>query len=173
MKYSLHGESKVRQIVHNPTQYILGLTGYLKSSSPIMYRIYLVMKERPPDEITPDVIAIASGKVVLDLAAMMQWLGKYESTSSTIQSAFQRQVDAAAGPWEQDKFEDMLTKWVVATDQPFYTVDEAEFRDLLIYTHHPSPNLKIPHRDAIKRRIMRMGEDAITATREMFRVRHL
>jgi hypothetical protein len=138
-----------------------------------MYRIYLVMKERPPDEITPDVIAIASGKVVLDLAAMMQWLGKYESTSSTIQSAFQRQVDAAAGPWEQDKFEDMLTKWVVATDQPFYTVDEAEFRDLLIYTHHPSPNLKIPHRDAIKRRIMRMGEDAITATREMFRVRHL
>ena len=131
------------------------------------------MKTRPQDEITPEVIAIASGKAVLDSVAMMQWLGTYESTSSTIQSAFKRQADTAAGPWEQEKFEDMLAKWVVVTDQPFYTVDEAEFRDLLIYTHHPSPDLKIPHRDAIKRRIMKMGEDTVAATRQMFRVRYV
>jgi hypothetical protein len=78
------------------------------------------------------------------------------------------------GPWEQDKFEEMLAKWVVATDQPFYAVDDPEFRDLLMYTHHPSPNLKIPHRDAIKRRVMKMGEDTIEATKEMFLVcKHL
>ena len=65
----------------------------------------------------------------------------------------------------------MLAKWIVATDQPFSTVDEPEFRDLLMYTHHPSPNLHIPHRDAIKRRIMKMGEDTIEATKEMFKVR--
>ena len=65
----------------------------------------------------------------------------------------------------------MLAKWIVATDQPFSTVDEPEFHDLLMYTHHPSPNLHIPHRDAIKWRIMKMGEDTIEATKEMFKVR--
>jgi hypothetical protein len=63
-----------------------------------------------------------------------------------------------------------LARWIIATDQPFYTVDEPEFRELLKYTHHPSPTLKIPHRDAVKRRIMKMGDDTIQATREMFSV---
>jgi hypothetical protein len=40
-----------------------------------------------------------------------------------------------------------------------------------MYTHHHSPNLKIPHRDAIKKRIMKMGEDSIKATKHMFQVR--
>jgi hypothetical protein len=65
----------------------------------------------------------------------------------------------------------MLVKWIVATDQPFYTVEEPEFRDLLMYTHHPSLNLKIPHRDTIKNRIMKMGDKSIEATKHMFQVR--
>jgi hypothetical protein len=64
----------------------------------------------------------------------------------------------------------MLAKWIVATDQPFSVVDDPELRDLLSYTHHPSPTLKIPHRDAIKRRIMRMCDDTISATKQMFEV---
>jgi hypothetical protein len=83
------------------------------------------------------------------------------------------EADVSKGPWNQEKFEDLLAKWVVATDQPFYTVDEPEFRDLLMYTHHPSPNLKIPHRDSIKRRIMTMGKDTVEATKQMFKVRKL
>jgi hypothetical protein len=60
---------------------------------------------------------------------------------------------------------------VVATDQPFDTVDQPEFRDLMTYAHHPLPSLKIPHRDAIKRRIMKIGEDSIATTKQMFLVR--
>jgi hypothetical protein len=41
---------------------------------------------------------------------------------------------------------------------------------MLIYAHHPTPGLKIPHRDAIRRRIMKMGEDSVEATKEMFAV---
>lgn len=138
-----------------------------------MYRMYLAMKERSPEDITAEDIAIASGKTVLDPAAMMDWFAKYETTTSTIETAFRRQQDAAAGPWEQDRFEDILAKWIVATDQPFSTVDDPEFRDLLGYVHHPSPSLTIPHRDAVKRRIMKMCEDTITATKLMFKVRML
>jgi hypothetical protein len=61
----------------------------------------------------------------------------------------------------------------VATDQPFYTVDDSEFCKFLSYAHHPLPSLKIPHRDAVKRRIMRMNDDTVTATKQMFHVSSL
>ena len=83
----------------------IGLTGNLQKASPIMHWIYLTMKEWSPSEITLEVIMIASGRTVLDSTAMTEWLGKYESTSTTIQSVFKKQLDAAAGPWEQEKFE--------------------------------------------------------------------
>jgi hypothetical protein len=79
-------------------------------------------------------------------------------------------VDILKGPWDQAKFEDLLAKWIVATDQPFYTVDEPEFHKLLAYTHHPSPELKIPHHDAVRRQVMKTGEDSIEAMKEMFAV---
>jgi hypothetical protein len=41
---------------------------------------------------------------------------------------------------------------------------------MLTYAHHPSPTLKIPHRDAIRRRIMKMGEDSVELIKEMFAV---
>jgi len=79
-------------------------------------------------------------------------------------------VNILKGPWDQETFEDLLAKWIVATDQPFYTVDEPEFRKLLAYTHHPSPELKIPHRNAVRRRVMKMGGDCIEATKKLFEV---
>ena len=68
------------------------------------------------------------------------------------------------GPWDQEKFEQLIVDWIVACDQPFSEVDKTEFRAILNYAHHPSTNLKIPHRNAIKHRIMQMGEDNIELT---------
>ena len=136
-----------------------------------MHRMYLAMKERSPGEITPEVIAIGSGRTELDPVAMAEWLGKYEATATTIQTAFKKQLDAAAGPWEQDQFEKLLVNWIVATDQPFATVDEPEFHKLLAYAHHPSPLLKVPHCDTVKTRIMKLGKDTVKATKLMFQVR--
>lgn len=64
----------------------------------------------------------------------------------------------------------MLAEWIVLTDQPFDLVDSAEFREFVTYVHHPSPELKIPHRDAMKRRIIKLGEDTIRSTKQMFTV---
>ena len=127
---------------------------------------------------------MASGQKALDQAKITELIGKLESGNQTIQQAFKKQQEAVAvwdsslydnryslnaqEPWDQEKFADLLGRWIVATNQPFSIVDDVELRELLIYTHHPSPSLKIPQRDAIKRRIMKMGEDAITATRHMF-----
>lgn len=67
--------------------------------------------------------------------------------------------------WDQEKFEKLLAEWIIACDQPFEEVDRAELRDLLSYAHHHSPDeLHIPHRNAIQRQIMKMGEDGIEET---------
>jgi len=79
-------------------------------------------------------------------------------------------ADIYKGPWDQEKFEVLLAKWIVATDQPFHTVDNPEFRELLTCAHHPLPELKIPHQNVVKRHIMKMGEDTIEATKESFAV---
>lgn len=73
-----------------------GLTGNLRAVSAPMYRLYMAMKERSSDEITHDEIAIASGKKVLDPEALSDFLQKLESTSMTIQKAFEKQVKTAA-----------------------------------------------------------------------------
>ena len=188
MKYSLNGELTVTQISLGSLLFI-GLISNLRSVSILMHCLYLAMKKCLPNQITAEVIAITLGKNVLDPGVMSKFLRKLESANTTIWSAFEKQVEATAvsgiffytyceaniskGPWNQEKFEDLLAKWVVATDQPFYMVDEPEFRDLLMYTHHPSLNLKIPHRDTIKRRIMTMGKDTVEATKQMFKVHKL
>ena len=61
-----------------------------------MHRLYLAMKEHSPDQITVEAIAIASGKKVLDPGAMSEFLRKLESANTTIRSAFEKQVEAAA-----------------------------------------------------------------------------
>ena len=58
-----------------------------------MYRLYLVMKECSPAQITEEEIAVASGKKLLDPAS--DFLSKLESANGKIRHAFDRQVEAA------------------------------------------------------------------------------
>lgn len=62
-----------------------------------------------------------------------------------------------------------IAKWIVACDQPFEEVDRPEFRDMLEYAHHRG-HLDIPHRDAMRSRIMKLGEDTVDSIKEMFAV---
>jgi hypothetical protein len=75
------------------------------------------------------------------------------------------------GPWDQAKFEHLLTEWIVACDQPFDEVGKEEFIKLISYAHHPAPSAKLPSRDGICCRIMKMGEDTVDEIRDMFAVR--
>jgi hypothetical protein len=63
-------------------------------------------------------------------------------------------------------------EWVIACDQPFEEVERPEFIAMMDYTHHAvaGTSLKIPKRDGIKRRLMKMGDDTIEDVRKMFSV---
>ena len=61
----------------------------------------------------------------------------------------------------------------MACDQPFDEVEKEEFIKLMTYAHHPVTSVKLPSREGIKRRVMKMGEDTIDRIREMFAVRAL
>lgn len=58
--------------------------------------MYLALKERSPEQVTSEEVLITSGKKLLNLESMLELLGKYEATSTSIQAAFKKQVDAAA-----------------------------------------------------------------------------
>jgi hypothetical protein len=62
----------------------------------------------------------------------------------------------------------LITEWVVDCDQPFDKVEKPEFNRMLYYAHQDE--LKIPGRNAVKRRVMKMGEDVVEETRQMFLV---
>ena len=152
---------------------------------PRLYILYCTLKdhEGPP---TPEEIAIASGEKQLDGRAESEYLKKLEKASENIKKAFEDQQAWAAvsdnivdayisfiswqGPWDQAKFEQYLTEWIVACDQPFDEVENPEFVEMMNFTHHTGGQLKIPGRNAIKRRVMKMGEDTIEGVREMLLV---
>lgn len=73
-------------------------------------------------------------------------------------------------PWDQEKFERLLTEWIIACDQPFDEVEKPEFRTLLTYVHRQSPDLTIPGRNGVKRRVIKMGKASIEATKKMLSV---
>ncbi|KAI9432637.1 hypothetical protein F5148DRAFT_1295675 [Russula earlei] len=104
-----------------------GLVGSLKLALTPMFCLYVAMKEHVPDDVTQEEIMIASGQKVLDPGESSKFLDELESMNSDIWHAFEKQAETAAGPWDQEMFEDLVMKWIVTTDQPFYTVDELEF----------------------------------------------
>ena len=112
--------------------------------------------------ITQEDFDIASGAKALDSVQAKIYYNNLEAASENIQAAFKKQMENAMvclcfgfrtvtkisylqKPWDQDRFEQLLTEWVVACDQPFEEVDWPELRELLTYTHHPSPHLSIPY----------------------------
>ncbi|KAJ6454737.1 hypothetical protein C8R47DRAFT_997083 [Mycena vitilis] len=153
-----HGARKVLTITRAMKSSLNGLQTHLRTKFPIMHRLYEAMSRRqtPP---TQEEIDLARGASVMDAAAAAEYLGKYLIACSR----------HTQGDWDQAKFESLLTEWIVATDQPFDSVEQVEFRNLLQYTHHGA-TLRIPRRDAVRTRIMKLGEDTIEGMRLMFAV---
>ncbi|KAG2047310.1 hypothetical protein BDR06DRAFT_897711, partial [Suillus hirtellus] len=81
---------------------------------PPMYQLYLLLKSHgtPP---TDNELKIAWGEKVLNAIQLKQ-------ASVNIVDAFNKQVTKAFGDWNQAKFEELLTQWLMACDQPFEEV---------------------------------------------------
>jgi len=69
-----------------------------------------------------------------------------------------------------ETFKRYLAEWVVACDQPFEEVERPELRRLLEYTHMGPKPLDIPHRSALKDRIMKMGKSTVTGIQKLVNV---
>jgi hypothetical protein len=132
-----------------------------------MYQLYLILKSRrtPPTE---DELKIAQGKKVLDPDTAAAYLTQLEQASANLVDAFNKQVNKAFGDWNQDKFEDLLAKWLIACDQPFDEVEKPEFNTFIEYTHQGL--LHIPGQMAIKHCIMKMGDETIQGIKDMVQV---
>lgn len=174
-------------VIHHGLTAFLVLVNYLRVHVKPMYQLYCILKDRdvPP---TPDEIAIASGKKRLDGKTEAEYFKKLERASENIKKAFEEQQARATvsenhtldylrlmiwriqqAPWDQEKFEQVVTEWIVACDQPFDEVEKQEFITMMNFARHTGP-LKIPKREGIKRRVMKMGEEIIEGVREMFMV---
>jgi len=72
--------------------------------------------------------------------------------------------------FDMETFKRYVAEWIVACDQLFEEVEWPEFCCLLQYTHMGSKQLDIPHQQALKDCIMRMGKDTIRGIKEMLKV---
>jgi hypothetical protein len=95
-------------------------------------------------------------------------LTQLEQASANLVDAFNKQVNKAFSDWNQDKFEDLLVKWLVACDQPLDKVEKPEFNAFIEYTHQGL--LHIPGQMAIKCCIMKMGDKTIQGIKDMVQV---
>ena len=76
---------------------ISGLIGNLKSCSPSMFRLYLIIKGRHPEgHVTQEETDIASGKRPLTAEASAEFIGVLEKQSENIRDAFAKQQEQAA-----------------------------------------------------------------------------
>ncbi|GLB44045.1 putative protein dimerization activity [Lyophyllum shimeji] len=162
-----HGNHKILTVKKTMKSNVSGLVAHLKTNFPPMHQLYTVLQARgsPP---TPDEIAFAAGKKTLDASTQSKWLKELENTSNNLKKAFAAQQAQAAGPWDQEKFEELITKWVIACDQPFDAVEKPEYIDMMNYAHHPASSIKLPSREGVRRRVMKMGEDTVKGIRKMF-----
>ncbi|KAF8219894.1 hypothetical protein L208DRAFT_1191869, partial [Tricholoma matsutake] len=125
-----------------------------------MYKLYCILKDRA-ELPTPEEIGFASGKKILDVKSDSEYLKKLEATMANIQKAFATQEANTAGPWDQAKFECLLTEWIVACDQPFNEVKKEEFIRLMSYACHPAASVKLPSQEGVRHCVMKMGEDTV------------
>ncbi|KAF8801338.1 hypothetical protein BYT27DRAFT_7115152, partial [Phlegmacium glaucopus] len=139
----LHGTHKVCTIKRSMRSNLNVLVNNLRIHVKPMDQLYCMLKDReePP---TPDKITITSGKKQLDGRAKAEYLKKLEKSSENIKKAFEDQQAQAAGPWDQERFEQHLAEWIVACDQPFDEVEKPEFVAMMNFTHHAGGPLKIP-----------------------------
>ncbi len=153
-----------------------------------MFKFYCYLKDRPSHVLlSPKERKIASGKIKLSLAKLAELTQHHKAHQKSLENAFMQQQEKAGVSgfflmwlssfhhciqecWNQEKFEELLTKWIIASDQPFKEVEKPELVDLLNYVHRSLSSLKIPSRFTVKRHVIKMGAEGIQKMTELFAV---
>jgi hypothetical protein len=72
-------------------------------------------------------------------------------------------------PFDKDRWEEYLVKFMIIADLPFTFVEVPEFRDFVQYTRGPAA-IHIPSADTIKRRVVVLSEKTVEEVRDFFEV---
>ncbi|KAF8144260.1 hypothetical protein K438DRAFT_1632044, partial [Mycena galopus ATCC 62051] len=168
-----HGNGRIITVTKAMRYNVSGLTTHLRKDFPVMYRLYQALYTRRDEPPTQQEVDLAHGDVPVDSEAAKIYLGKVESATANIIKSLENQAKKSRGDFSQEVFNTLLAEYIVACDQPFDTVEKPEFIRLMEYTHHGSTlNFNLPGRTAIRTRIMKMGENTVAGTRQMFKVNY-
>ncbi|KAJ7469791.1 hypothetical protein B0H11DRAFT_2196741 [Mycena galericulata] len=148
---------------------IVPLKNHLKAHFAQHWRMLLVWAADDSLKPTEEELEIAHGKKEMTTQIAKRFQNSVAKIEGNIVAAMNKRAEDAKEPWNQSHFEELLAKWIAATDQPFSVVEEPEFKTLLNYVHHHSARiLALPSADTIRRRIMEMGENVEKKLAEIF-----
>lgn len=155
-----------------------------------MYRLYSILNNRtepPTDEerlfacrkkalvpavdaqMTAELVRMNSESSIAAAFSRQRQKNKVIRSQITMQKAWFLTFNAIQEPWDQVKFDNLLAEWIVACDQPFEEVDRPEFRRLIQFAHGDEP-LSIPHRKAMKEKIVKMGAETLESIKSTISV---
>ncbi|KAF8224541.1 hypothetical protein L208DRAFT_1015671, partial [Tricholoma matsutake] len=144
-----HGSKKILRVTkkmrNNLNGKVHSLIGNLRTCSPDMFKFYSYLKDCALQVLlSPEEKKIASGEIKLSSTKLAEFTQHHDAHQQSLKNAFAQQQEKVAEPWSQEKFEELLTKWIVASDQPFEEVENPEFANLLNYINRSPSSLKIP-----------------------------
>ena len=137
---------------------------------------------------TPNEILYAQEKKLFNSLVQAEYVKILYLKDAGIKEAFAWQREAAAviffslkiynyisnfyfqEPWDQKRFEKLLTCWIVTCDQPFYEVEKPDFVKMMKYGHHAVPDFSLPKREGVQQCIMKLGKKTINVIKEILAV---
>ena len=147
-----------------------------------MFKLFEVLKSHK-ELPTAEELTVAAGSVPMPHKMEVQITSTLDEQSNSIWQAFEHQKAAARvslslvaslcsyhvtqEPWDQEKFEHLITEWVVACNQPFDEVEKPEFIKMMEYAH---AFITIPSRKGIKMCVMQMDGKIVEEKKIMFQV---
>ncbi|KAF5335031.1 hypothetical protein D9758_016187 [Tetrapyrgos nigripes] len=136
---------KMNACLHKTYLDASGLKHHLKSNSKHLYQFFEILQGSKKRGVvwTKDDIEVAAGCKAFDQEFTAALDAEIDEHQENIKDAFTKQREAALEPWNQERFEELLVKWLVASNQPFSEVEQVEFIELLQYVHHNGGKLRI------------------------------
>ncbi|KAJ6539852.1 hypothetical protein DFH09DRAFT_861793, partial [Mycena vulgaris] len=114
------------------------LRNHLKNHFAQHFRMFLVWVADGSMMPTAEELDIVNGKTPMTQEVPKKFQNGMAKVEGNIITAMHKRIEDDKEPWNQSHFEDLLAKWIAATDQPFSVVEEPEFKALLQYVHHHS-----------------------------------
>ncbi|KAJ7143233.1 hypothetical protein C8R46DRAFT_1046247 [Mycena filopes] len=129
------GSRAVIELTRTSNGNVLPLKNHLKNNFAQHYRMFLLWSTDQSLVPTQEELKIAEGKQDMTAQVARKFQDGLAKVEGNIVTLMNKHAENAKEPWNQSHFEELLAKWIAATDQPFSVVEEPEFKTLLRYPY--------------------------------------